>query len=675
MMNEEDIPNYVFDEVLALNELEWRFLSKGTSGGYAQSLVKSVSDYASISPTLVVAGPRRLALRDTNSRLLASNSPRTSFASDVQRSEARSATIKLATKFSLDNSIITILSKDFEGKANRAEKWYGTKYGVRMISAATKDKWANSVRADLLGIAFPKPNKFIPAEKGLRVKAKAAGQVGDTRARSFEAKMKPAKPPSLIRDDGDEGRWTVYFKQDSTFDEPKAFLIFQLLTEKVYSSALQAALASLYQSAATDVLEEYAYDARLAGLTYDIQVLPRGIRLTFGGYNDKLEDFAMYVSRKLSRDVADVLPQSDAEFDRYKDNLLRSLNAFNVKQPYAHAVYYSSLLMQPKAFQYSNSDLLDAVQKVTLSDLKAYASSLWSSGKGEALIQGNLDETEALDIVKSIDSTLAFETISADQYPTRLEPIKLPIVKEGSNPTKLAVSEPNSSNNNSATQVVIQCLGESDKDHVMLEIINSILNEPFFEDLRTKQQLGYIVTSALKAIGNTRTISFVVQSNVAQAQKLTESTMKFLNGVRATYLEPLNEGDISVYVKSVVDQKTEPVTRLAIEVTRNWSEIASGRLQFGRPQAEAAAALDVTKEDILKFWDEIYDDSSSSSGRRILISEIIPSTGSASSKAPSKSSGYAKGDKKISTAKDGSLRLGIDDIETYRQNNDCGILS
>ena len=123
MMNEEDIPNYVFDEVLALNELEWRFLSKGTSGGYAQSLVKSVSDYASISPTLVVAGPRRLALRDTNSRLLASNSPRTSFASDVQRSEARSATIKLAAKFSLDNSIITILSKDFEGKANRAEKW------------------------------------------------------------------------------------------------------------------------------------------------------------------------------------------------------------------------------------------------------------------------------------------------------------------------------------------------------------------------------------------------------------------------------------------------------------------------------------------------------------------------------------------------------------------------
>ena len=99
MMNEEDIPNYVFDEVLALNELEWRFLSKGTSGGYVQSLVKSVSDYASISPTLVVAGPRRLALRDTNSRLLASNSPRTSFASDVQRSEARSATIKLATKF------------------------------------------------------------------------------------------------------------------------------------------------------------------------------------------------------------------------------------------------------------------------------------------------------------------------------------------------------------------------------------------------------------------------------------------------------------------------------------------------------------------------------------------------------------------------------------------------
>ena len=86
------------------------------------------------------------------------------------------------------------------------------------------------------------------------------------------------------------------------------------------------------------------YDARLADLSYDCQVLPRGVRLTFGGYNDKLKTFASYVSSKLARNLDDVLPRDDEEFERYKDNLLRALSAFKVKEPYGHAIYFSSLL-------------------------------------------------------------------------------------------------------------------------------------------------------------------------------------------------------------------------------------------------------------------------------------------------------------------------------------------
>lgn len=118
------------------------------------------------------------------------------------------------------------------------------------------------------------------------------------------------------------------------FNQPKAFLIFQLLTGEPYTSPLKASLAMLYQTCAADLLNEYTYDARLAGLTYDFQVLPRGVRLTFGGYNDKLKSFASYLSVKLARDLDDVLPGNEEEFERYEDNLLRALSAFKVKQPY-----------------------------------------------------------------------------------------------------------------------------------------------------------------------------------------------------------------------------------------------------------------------------------------------------------------------------------------------------
>jgi insulysin len=85
--------------------------------------------------------------------------------------------------------------------------------------------------------------------------------------------------------------------------------------------------------------------------------MPRGIRLTFGGYNDKLKKFASFLSRKLSRDVRDLLPKNDNDFDRYKDQIMRSLSAFDVKQPYAHASYYSQITLQPRRFQYDNKGM------------------------------------------------------------------------------------------------------------------------------------------------------------------------------------------------------------------------------------------------------------------------------------------------------------------------------
>jgi insulysin len=80
----------------------------------------------------------------------------------------------------------------------------------------------------------------------------------------------------------------------------------------------------MYEFSLTDKLGEYAYDAGLAGLTYDVRIVPRGVRLTLGGYNDKLQAFASYLSKKISADMKDILPKDEAEFERYKDILTRS---------------------------------------------------------------------------------------------------------------------------------------------------------------------------------------------------------------------------------------------------------------------------------------------------------------------------------------------------------------
>ena len=96
--------------------------------------------------------------------------------------------------------------------------------------------------------------------------------------------------------------------------------------------------------------------------------------------------------------------------------------------------------MKPPAFEYDNAELLTATEEATLTDLVSYVGSVWSSGKGIALVQGNLDEKQALSLVSTIDKTLGFKPISAEEYPPELAPIPLPKSPANSMGTRLVIS-------------------------------------------------------------------------------------------------------------------------------------------------------------------------------------------------------------------------------------------
>lgn len=637
-------------------------------------------------PALYIAGPRRLALDEYAADPKLSSLPRSSFPTNDQLSRTRASVDKYLEGLIVDNSMVTLVSKTFDGQTTLRERWYGTNYNVKPIPETMLSSWRDCATPNKLRLAFPTQNQFIPSEAGLRVKIIPSSPL---KATTIEEKLRPQEAPRLIRDDGEDGQWQVYFKEDAVFGKPQGYVVFQVLTKDVYRSSMNAALASFYEICVSDKLGEYAYDGRfgisrkefhisnqisaamLAGLTYEVRILPRGklhgpsttkltltdnigVRLTFGGYNDKLKKFAAFITRKLTTDLKDILPKDYNDFDRYKDQIMRGLSAFDVRQPYTHASYYSQLTTQPRRFQYTNRELRDSTRKTTLPDLVAYAKAIWSSGKGLALIQGNFDERDALDLVKSIGDVLPFRPIPADKLPPRLEALPLPSCPALVLPPRLLIAEPNPSNENAVSHVTLQSLEKSEKQHVLIELIASIIEEPFYNELRTKKQLGYIVASGLKGLAETRTLSFVVQSNVATSDELTLAILSFLDRAENEVFQKLNQGDIAVYAKSLIEKKTEPDRDLAIEVTRNWSEIACGRLQFDRLQQEAASLLSVKKEDVLSCWKMLY----SGDGRRVLITEMIP----ASSGEPPATTGYRRRDFPSQ-----SFSLGVDDIEEFRR--------
>jgi insulysin len=188
--------------------------------------------------------------------------PRSSFPSKSQLEKNRRLVDEYLDCLTVDNGIVTVMSKSFDGLTDQQEKWYGTDYRIREVPPSTLAKWQNCEAPKKLKLDFPKPNPFIPSEEGLAVKIPRPKN-GEAKKRTFEEKMQPVPPPKVVRDDG---RWTVYFKQDDRFGKPNGFLIFQLLTKEVFANPTNAALANMFELCVTDRLTEYAYDGMCRGI-------------------------------------------------------------------------------------------------------------------------------------------------------------------------------------------------------------------------------------------------------------------------------------------------------------------------------------------------------------------------------------------------------------------------
>jgi insulysin len=266
MLGDQSIPNYVYGEVLQLEELQWRFASKGSASGYVQNLATSMQKYP---PSLAVAGPSRLALALDESTLETSSKPRSSFSSMGQFDFTKQLTLDMIGQLTADNAMVTLMSKTFQGQTDKTEKWYGTEYSAERIPESTLNQWRNPTKPKKLGLDFPRKNVFIPTESGLAVKFPVAAK-DRFRKRTFEERMEPIPPPRVIRDDGTEGRWTVYYKRDERFGQPKAFIVFEVLSKEVYSTAKNAALSNLYEFCIGDRLTEYAYDGTCSYSKYSI---------------------------------------------------------------------------------------------------------------------------------------------------------------------------------------------------------------------------------------------------------------------------------------------------------------------------------------------------------------------------------------------------------------------
>ncbi|CAM9421852.1 unnamed protein product, partial [Hapterophycus canaliculatus] len=146
------------------------------------------------------------------------------------------------------------------------------------------------------------PNPFIPEDLRVIVPGGKPPKPGDK-----------IDPPTLL--ETLPAYAGVRHKLDNLFAQPKAVCMFQLVSPVASESPRTWAALHLFESCLDEYLNEYTYDAQVAGLSYNLSWNTRGLELTFRGYGDKMPEFI----DKVSEAVANYTPSDAAEFERLRD--------------------------------------------------------------------------------------------------------------------------------------------------------------------------------------------------------------------------------------------------------------------------------------------------------------------------------------------------------------------
>jgi insulysin len=219
-----------------------------------------------------------------------------------------------------------------------------------------------------------------------------------------------------------------------------------------------------------------------------------------------------------------------------------------------------ALLVNP---YWSEEERIAAVQDISLQDVIDFVPVMLDGIRIDALYHGNVQPQDAMNMM-DIVTTYLHPSASAP-IPGFGTVVKLPantrIVQE------LAIDH-----DDSAIVIYEQGVDDSLQTRATVSLLASILRTPFYDTLRTEQQLGYIVNAGTLPILNVNGLVFYIESPVADPLTLESNINAFLVDYADTLanMDPAMFADIK---NGMLNSMRQPPQRLDALSGRYWSDI------------------------------------------------------------------------------------------------------
>ena len=463
-----------------------------------------------------------------------------------------------------DNVLVVLESNDVP--TDRKTPYIGTEYSLTSLNPDIVTSWNEDVTDSAEWL--PRRNELLPQNLELKV----------------------AEETSIPEKIAERPGFELWHQTDTSFDVPRASFFVTVRTPAGQGSVENSILMSLFVSAIKEQLNEFTYAALIAGLEYSLYRHQRGFSIRISGYDDK--------QSKLLTEIIDAVkdPKFDPDlFEIHRTTMIRDIENSRRDSAYRRAISkFYTFIIEP---YWTEEEELEALANVKLENLVAFSDSLLDKVDIAVLSHGNVLR-ETAEAMGGIITSRLLDTAEA----TQVQKNKVLKIPSDGGPY---IHQFEIENNDSAIIIYIQGLDRSVEELAKFALLASAIQTPFFSELRTVQQLGYVVFSHMVPVSEVPGLLLTIQSPDTLPDQMEAAISEFLAGFDS-WVTNLSEEEFEAYRNGVIKQLQAKDTTLSERSSRYWQALDRKDYDFNHEDELVVALENLPRQEFEEFVRQLF---------------------------------------------------------------------
>ncbi|MAD74758.1 MAG: peptidase M16 [Rheinheimera sp.] len=473
---------------------------------------------------------------------------------------------QLLSWFRPDNMRVMLIAPDVPVLSEA--KWYNTPYSVTRLS----DQLLHTLQTTgpVVEIRLPSANPYLTEQLSL-----------------LEKNEHMAIPQQICSAPG----LSIWHKADTEFNTPKGHIFLQLSLPQSIADNHQLATSRLWLELFQDHINQQFYNATTAGLSYNLHVQKQGVSIHISGLAANQIQLLQNILQQINHTEF-----SELRFNEIKQQLCRHWGNSSKSKPVARLFSQLSALLQP--LNPEIEILIAELEQLTFSQFCQFSTHLLDNVHLEALLVGNWTSTNAEDL----QQMLATWQSQQHSVGSKITPVTNSIA--GLGPVWMQTE---TESGDHALVVYLAAKQASAAQMALFMLANHLMSPHYFHQLRTEQQMGYLVGTGYVPINTLPGMAFYIQSPNFDCSALYQATVAFFK----EFLEQIEEMPEESFVdlkQGLTAQLAERDSSLGGRAKRLWLALGQDDTQFDLTNRIISALAELDKTHFTDLLSELLAD-------------------------------------------------------------------